>query len=445
MKITQLDFPPIPALEGAMNIIQKLNQAGKLAYFAGGSVRDAVMGNNPSDIDMATSASPEEIISLFRRTVAVGKAFGVIVVIMGNYQYEVATFRKDGLYVDGRRPIHIDFASPEEDVMRRDFTVNGLLYNPLTRELMDYVGGMDDILTKTIRTIGNPEERFTEDKLRLLRCIRFAVRLDFQIEKDTFRAVKKLSGSINEISKERIASELEKILTSRNPAAAVRLLDESGLLEQILPEVSRLKGVEQPEEFHPEGDVFEHTIKMLELGKDFTFPLALAVLLHDIGKPATQEFLDRIRFNLHEKEGAKMAALVCERLKLSNSITERVCNLVLHHMRFKDVQKMKISTLKKFLRMDYFPEHLELHRLDCLSSHGLLDNYHFCLQKLQEFSEEKEALKPEILLNGNDLKKLGLKPGPLYTVILSELEDHQLENKIASREQAISWIKEKYL
>ena len=445
MKITQLDFPPIPALEGAMNIIQKLNQAGKLAYFAGGSVRDAVMGNNPSDIDMATSASPEEIISLFRRTVAVGKAFGVIVVIMGNYQYEVATFRKDGLYVDGRRPIHIDFASPEEDVMRRDFTVNGLLYNPLTRELMDYVGGMDDILTKTIRTIGNPEERFTEDKLRLLRCIRFAVRLDFQIEKDTFRAVKKLSGSINEISKERIASELEKILTSRNPAAAVRLLDESGLLDQILPEVSRLKGVEQPEEFHPEGDVFEHTIKMLELGKDFTFPLALAVLLHDIGKPATQEFLDRIRFNLHEKEGAKMAALVCERLKLSNSITERVCNLVLHHMRFKDVQKMKISTLKKFLRMDYFLEHLELHRLDCLSSHGLLDNYHFCLQKLQEFSEEKEALKPEILLNGNDLKKLGLKPGPLYTVILSELEDHQLENKIASREQAISWIKEKYL
>lgn len=445
MKITQLDFPPIPALDGAMNIIQKLNQAGKLAYFAGGSVRDAVMGNNPSDIDMATSASPEEIISLFRRTVAVGKAFGVIVVIMGDYQYEVATFRKDGLYVDGRRPIHIDFASPEEDVMRRDFTVNGLLYNPLTRELMDYVGGMDDILTKTIRTIGNPEERFTEDKLRLLRCIRFAVRLDFQIEKDTFRAVKKLSGSINEISKERIASELEKILTSRNPAAAVRLLDESGLLDQILPEVSRLKGVEQPEEFHPEGDVFEHTIKMLELGKDFTFPLALAVLLHDIGKPATQEFLDRIRFNLHEKEGAKMAALVCERLKLSNSITERVCNLVLHHMRFKDVQKMKISTLKKFLRMDYFPEHLELHRLDCLSSHGLLDNYHFCLQKLQEFSEEKEALKPEILLNGNDLKKLGLKPGPLFTVILSELEDHQLENKIASREQAISWIKEKYL
>ena len=207
MKITQLDFPPIPALEGAMNIIQKLNQAGKLAYFAGGSVRDAVMGNNPSDIDMATSASPEEIISLFRRTVAVGKAFGVIVVIMGDYQYEVATFRKDGLYVDGRRPIHIDFASPEEDVMRRDFTVNGLLYNPLTREIMDYVGGMDDILTKTIRTIGNPEERFTEDKLRLLRCIRFAVRLDFQIEKNTLRDVKKLSGSINEISKERIASE----------------------------------------------------------------------------------------------------------------------------------------------------------------------------------------------------------------------------------------------
>lgn len=440
----KISLPKNQLFEKAYNIIIKLVNNGYKAYYVGGCVRDIILGKEPKEIDIATDAKPEVVQNLFKRTLAIGKAFGVIVVLLQKDQFEVATFRKDGEYNDGRRPKSVEFTDEKEDVYRRDFTINGLLYDPIKNEVLDYVNGVEDIEKGVIRCIGDPYKRFDEDKLRILRCIRFATRFGFEIEKETYNALFKFVPKINEISVERIGDELSKILEGPNSVKAIRELDKCGILNIVLPEVSALKGVEQPKEFHPEGDVFEHTMIMLELSKKRTFDFALAILFHDIGKPACYEVTDRIRFSSHEYVGAKMATQICNRLKLSNIVSKKIYDLVLNHMRFKDVKNMKESTLKRFFRMDHFEDHLELHRIDCLASHGSLENYNYCIEKINEFKNQKKELKPKLLLNGRDLIELGFKPGPDFSKILKELEDQQLEEKILTKAAAVDWIKSNF-
>ncbi len=444
MKPVKFNHPRNKQFELAISIIKRLNSIGHKAYFAGGSVRDMYMNNDVNDIDIATGAKPEDVIKLFNKTLQVGKQFGVIIVILENIHFEVTTFRQDKEYVDGRRPEGVIFTDEKNDVLRRDFTVNGLLYDPIKMEIIDYTQGIKDIENKIIRAIGNAEKRFTEDKLRLLRCIRFAVKLGFDIEEQTYNSVKKLSPFINQVSAERISEELKKILLSPAPARGIGLLNETGLLKEILPEVYTLHGVEQPEEFHPEGDVYKHTVLMLENMNNPSFELAMAVLLHDAGKPGTYEVSDRIRFSGHEKLSAELSLDVSSRLKLSKQQRDRIYSLVLNHMKFKDVKKMRESKLKRFLRMDYFDEHLELHRLDCLASHGSVENYNFCIDKIKEYKSEQQPLKPKLLITGNDLIKMGLKPGPLFSKILTELENLQLEGKMESKSAAVNWVKANY-
>ncbi len=428
----------------ALNITKRLNSKGYKAYFAGGCVRDLYMQKTPNDVDIATNAKPDDVISLFNRTIHVGKQFGVIIVILESTHFEVATFRQDKEYIDGRRPKCVVFTDEKHDVLRRDFTVNGLLYDPECEEIIDYTDGINDIDAKVIKAIGEPEKRFNEDKLRLLRCVRFAVKLGFEIEAKTYNAVKQLASEINVVSAERITEEIKKILLSPDPARGIELLNKTGLLKQILPELTALKGVKQPEEFHPEGDVYKHTLKMLDLMQNPSFELAMAVLLHDTGKPATYEKRDRIRFSGHEKVSAEITLNACERMRLSNASTKKIHALVLNHMKFKDVKNMRESKLKRFLRTDDFTDHLELHRLDCLSSHGLLENYDFCKQKLNKYKNEKTELKPKPLITGKDLIEMGFKPGPMFSKILTETENLQLEGKINTKNAAVDWVKEKY-
>jgi poly(A) polymerase len=438
-----LDQVDAGLLEGAIRIVRALREAGHQAYFAGGAVRDCLLSRPVSDIDIATSAEPREIESLFPTTLPVGRQFGVIVVVEGPHQFEVATFRRDLGYTDGRHPAAVAFSNAVEDARRRDFTINGLFYDPETESVIDYVDGQEDLKRRIIRTVGDAEARFAEDKLRMMRAIRFACELDFAIEPSTYRELVAQGGKIIQVSSERIRDELLKILTGRAPARGLELLLDSGLLAVVLPEVAAMAGVPQPPEFHPEGDVFVHTCLMFRRAGARTPELAMGILLHDVGKPPTFKIAERIRFDGHAEVGAKMADTICRRLRLPNDTLHEVVDLVRDHLRFMHVREMRESTLKRFLRKENFRDHLELHRLDCLASHGDLTNYEFCVRKLAEFSQE--AIRPRPLLSGHDLIRAGLEPGPLFSKILAALEDAQLEGRITSREEAMEWLRRTWL
>ena len=401
-------------------------------------MRDLVLGRSPKDWDVATDAGPEEVEGLFAHTVSVGAKFGIVVVILGERHYEVARFRRDGLYRDGRHPETVEYADAEADAWRRDFTINGMFFDPLGGELIDYIGGREDLATGIIRAIGDPEERLAEDYLRLLRTVRFAARLDFSIEPVTFAALRTHAGRITEVSAERICAELTLLLIEGGAVRGLKLLDQSGLLTVLLPEVAAMRGVEQPPEFHPEGDVWTHVQGLFEHLDAPGSNLAWSALLHDIGKPPTFKVEDRIRFNGHDVVGAKMAAEICSRMKMSNEASERICNLVAQHMRIRHVREMRPSKLKRLLREPYFPELLELHRADCLASHGKLDLYEFCREQLVESDEQ--TLRPPILLSGRELIAEGFVPGPVFREIFIALEDAQLEGRVSNRDEALKFV-----
>ncbi len=426
----------------AIRIVQKLREAGHIAYFAGGCVRDMVRGVEPHDFDIATTATPEEVQKMFPKTVPVGAAFGVVLVLEDGYSFEVATFRCDEAYVDGRRPTAVRYGTPEEDAQRRDFTVNGMFYDPLAEEIIDFVGGQADIQRRIIRTIGAPHQRLTEDKLRMLRCIRFATTLGYEIEPHTFDAIKEMAPQIHVVSAERIREELTKIFTRTNPGRGLVLLDESGLLRELLPEVAAMKGVAQPPEFHPEGDVFTHVKQMLDaMPPEPSVTLAFAVLLHDVGKPPTFRIADRIRFDEHDVIGAQMTENILRRLRFSNEEIEQIVACVAGHMRLRHVQQMRPSKLKRLLARKTFPVELELHRLDCIASHGNLDNVAFLRQKAAELPPE--TFKPKPLVTGHDLLAIGFTPGPLVGAVLREIEELQLEERLPSREAALTYARQR--
>jgi poly(A) polymerase len=427
---------------GALQVIEQLRAAGFQALLAGGCVRDLLLGRMPKDWDIATDADPREVTGLFDRTVSVGARFGIVVVLLGDRQYEVARFRRDGPYRDGRRPESVEFADAEADARRRDFTVNGMFYDPLSGDLLDYVQGQRDLEARVIRAIGDPTERFSEDYLRLLRAVRFAARLDFTIESSTFAALCAHAEHVNAVSAERIRDELTLLLTEGGVVRGLQLLDESGLLEQVLPEVAAMRGVEQPPQFHPEGDVWTHVKLLFEHLGNVDADLAWGALLHDIGKPPTFMVTDRIRFNCHDAVGAKMATSICQRLRMSNQASERICELVAYHMRIRDVKEMRASKLKRLLRQPYFSELLRLHRADCLASHGKLDLYEFCQQQLVDSGEE--TLRPAPLLRGADLIAEGYAPGPRFKAMLAAVEDAQLEGQLSDRGAALLFLRENF-
>ena len=430
----------------ARKIVHRLREAGHQAFFAGGCVRDSLMGKTPHDFDIATSARPEEVQALFPRTIPVGAQFGVVLVVEEGGDYQVATFRSDGTYLDGRHPRSVSFTSPEGDAKRRDFTINGLLYDPIEEKVLDFVGGREDLDSRILRAIGNPAERFAEDKLRLLRAVRLATVLDFTIEAGTWNALCAGAATINEVSAERIRDELVKILAAPQRLRGFDLLDASGLLEEILPEILPLKGCEQPPDFHPEGDVFVHTRLMLALlPAGASVPLVLATLFHDLGKPPTMErdHTGRIRFNGHESVSAQMTEKIMRRLRFSNEEIEATIAMVQNHMVFKDVQNMRVSRLKRFLARPTFEDELELHRVDCLASHGNLDNYEFLKRRREEFASE--PLIPPPILTGYDLIALGWRPGPKFKTVLDAVQVRQLEGILRTRAEAISWVEKEYV
>jgi poly(A) polymerase len=435
-----------PMESTARSLADQLRAAGHIAYFAGGCVRDLVRGQAPKDIDIATDARPEEVQKLFRRTYAVGANFGVIVVLENGLQFEVATFRADGIYLDGRHPEEVRFSSPEEDARRRDFTINGMFFDPPNDAVIDFVGGRQDLQARLVRAIGDPAQRFAEDRLRLLRAVRFATVLDFEIEAATWEAIVRAAGVIGEISAERIREELVRIFLSPHRRRGWDLLDASGLMKQILPELEAMKGCEQPPQFHPEGDVFQHTRLMLQLlPNEVSLPLVLSVLFHDIGKPPTASVDDegRIRFNGHDRIGAEMTEALMERLRFSRAEIDATVEAVRQHMVFKDVPSMRIAKLKRFMARPTFADELELHRVDCASSHGMLDNYEFLRRKQKEFANE--PIIPPPLVRGDDLIALGLKPGPRFGEILEAVETRQLEGILREREEALEWVKQEYV
>lgn len=429
--------------QAATQIVQRLRGAGFAAYFVGGCVRDIVMEREPKDFDVATSALPTQVIEMFPGSLTVGAQFGVVIVPCEKGNVEVATFRSDGVYADGRHPVHVEYAkSAEEDVRRRDFTINGMLFDPIESKVLDYVGGQADIRRRRVRTIGDPQKRFSEDRLRMLRAVRFAARFSFELDSGTAEAIRNLASEIRMVSAERIRDEILKILTEGHARRGFELLDSTDLLKQVLPEIKAMQGVEQPPEFHPEGDVWKHTLMMLDGLKMPTPTLALGVLLHDVGKPRTFTVRERIRFDNHVEVGAKMAEDICRRLRLSTHETERVVELVRHHLRFKDLPQMKRSTKIRFLRMDGFPEHLELHRLDCTASHGKLDNYNLALEILGQIPEKE--IRPPRLITGEDLIRDGYTPGPLFKQILQAVEDAQLEGQIRTPKDALHLVHERF-
>ncbi len=457
-----LSLTRTPALSAARSIAATLRDAGAEAYFAGGCVRDLLLGLEPKDFDVATSATPDRVTALFPRTQSVGAHFGVTLVldeVDGEaVATEVATFRHDGAYLDGRRPDAVRFSTdPREDVLRRDFTINGMLLDPagFTDEgaqshigpeaLLDFVGGQEDLAAHTLRTIGSPSLRFEEDKLRMLRGIRFAARLDLTLEPETFNAIQQHAPELTQVSNERIRDELTRMLTEGHAPRALQLLHATGLLPVILPEVEKMRGVEQPPQYHPEGDVWVHTLMLLDhLPPDASPTLAWGMLLHDVGKPATFQPLnpqrpgDRIRFNGHVEAGIRIAEVILNRLRFSNDDCAQILALIRHHMQFGDVKSMKTSTLKRFLRIPRFEEHLALHRADCLSSHGDLRLYDFAKAAYEH--EEPEQLRPILLVTGRDLIAAGYRPGPRFKAMLEAAEDAQLEGEITSREQGLDRI-----
>ncbi len=433
----------------AARIVYTLREQGHTAYLAGGCVRDLLLGREPADYDVATSATPEQVMRIFPQTYAVGAQFGVVLVPVlrdspegrANHSVEVATYRSDGAYSDGRHPDQVRFSSdPRLDVQRRDFTINGLMLDPENQEVLDWVAGREDLERRIIRTIGDPYQRFAEDKLRLLRGVRFAARFGYAMEEKTFQAIRDLASEIHQVSRERIRDEILKMLTEGQARRAFELLDQTSLLEQVLPEIKKMQGVEQPPQFHPEGDVWVHTLMLLEgLPANVSKTLALGALLHDVGKPPTFRVADRIRFDQHAEVGTRMAEEICRRLRLSNDDTEQVCALVANHMRFGHVMRMKESTLKRFLRLPRFTEHLELHRLDCLGSHRDLALYNFAQEKLHTLPAEQ--IRPAPLLTGDDLIAAGYAPGPAFKKLLTAVEDAQLEGAIHNKDEALALVK----
>ena len=412
--------------EKAINIINTLRDNGYQSYFAGGMVRDMVMGNQGHDYDIVTDASVLEIQRLFPHTVPVGAQFGIILVIIDGETFDVSTFRgKD----------------KQEDVMMRDFTINGLLFDPVDDKLIDFVGAQEDIKDKIIRTIGEPAKRFEEDPLRVLRAIRFAANLGFSIEDSTYNAIKNMTKTINKASPERVRDELIKLMTGPKPGPGLTLLDESGLLIEILPEIVNMKGVRQPEEFHPEGDVFIHTRLMMDYLKNSSITLAFGCLFHDIGKPLTFEIKDRIRFNNHNVIGARMVGEIMSRLKFPNEDIDRVSACVENHMDFINAFQMKKSTLKRLLMRETFKDEIELHRIDCLVSHRDLRIYEFMKNEYNEYL--KQPLKPKPLLRGDDLLGMGFSQGPIIGRILREVEDGQLEDNLKTKEEAVEWVRQR--
>jgi poly(A) polymerase len=427
----------------AVKIVQRLRAAGFAAFWVGGCVRDFLLGREPQDFDIATDAKPEQVEKIFKRTIAVGKKFGVIVVVENKHQFQVATFRAETDYKDGRRPGKIYFANAEADALRRDFTVNGLFYDPISKKIHDWVGGEKDLRAKIIRTIGKPEERFTEDHLRLLRAIRFAAQLDFEIEPKTFAAIKSLAPKIKLISAERIRDELLKLFLPPHAARGLVLLRESGLLEHILPELVATISCEQSPNFHPEGTVFEHIKLMLEkLSLDANELLPWTVLLHDIAKPVTAEKdlqTGAIHFYGHEKVGAEMARTILNRLRFPKKQIDEIVACVKNHMQFKDVKQMRKSTLRRLLLRETFPLELELHKLDCLGSHGSLEYYNFLIEQAEEL-KKKPAIRPP-LLTGKNLIALGMKPGPAMGKLLDEIREKQLADELKNARQAKAWVR----
>jgi poly(A) polymerase len=426
----------------AVEIVARLQKAGHTAYFAGGSVRDRLLGKEAKDYDIATSARPEEVQKLFPRvTDLTGKSFGVLRVLVGEESYEVATFRQDGAYKDGRRPESVRFATAEEDAQRRDFTINGLFYDPVADRLIDYVGGEADLRAKIIRAIDNPADRFAEDHLRLLRAIRFATRMNFTIEPATWQAICAAAPSIRAISAERIRDELNLIFTTDKPELGLDLLDRSGLLAEVLPDVAAMHGVDQPPQFHPEGDVYEHVRLMLTKIEKPNLELALSVLMHDVGKKPTSRVDEngRIRFNEHESVGAEMSEKILTGLRYDNKTIQTVREVVEHHMQFKDVPHMRPSTLKRMMARPNFLLELELHRIDCSSSHGDLKHYEFLKQQLETMTPDE--IEPPRLINGHDLRAMGIPPGRAMGQILDAIYVAQLEGAIESRAQALEAAK----
>jgi poly(A) polymerase len=454
----------------AISIVRTLRDQGHQSYLVGGCVRDLLLKREPADYDIATDATPDDVVRIFPETYAVGAQFGVVLVplpasersAMGEGQQadaeqhalsghqhklciEVATFRCDVGYSDGRHPDEVRFSrDPKEDVQRRDFTINGLLLDPLTDEVLDFVGGENDLNASIIRAIGNPKLRFSEDKLRMLRAVRFAARFEYQIDPATFEAIRKLAAQIHQVSRERVRDELTRMLTEGHARRAFQLLDETGLLREVLPEITAMKGVEQPPEFHPEGDVFVHTFLLLEnLPQPCPMTLAWGALLHDVGKPPTfRRAPDRIRFDEHAKVGTKMAEAICHRLRFSNEDTDQILLLVENHMRFGDVERMKPSTFKRFIRLPRFDEHMQLHRLDCEASHRSLQLYDFTREKRAELPAS--AIRPEPLITGDDLIAAGYAPGPVFKQILSAVEDAQLDGGLQSKKQAMKFVSQKF-
>ena len=437
----------------ATSIVQTLRQRGFQAYLAGGCVRDLLLEREPKDYDVATSATPEQVMKVFPETYAVGAQFGVVLVpvpgdvasTISTKAVEVATFRSDIGYSDGRHPDEVRFSQdPREDVARRDFTINGMLLDPVSGEILDFVGGQKDLATRIVRAIGEPERRFAEDKLRMLRAVRFAARFEYAIDAGTFAAIQRLAHEIQVVSRERVRDELTRMLTEGHGRRAFLVLDESGLLEHVLPEISKMKGVQQPPEFHPEGDVFVHTLLLLDnLPVPCPATLAWGALLHDVGKPPTFRLApDRIRFDDHVEVGVKMAEEICRRLRFSNDDTEQILALVENHMRFGHATRMKESTLKKFIRLPAFDQHLALHRADCLASHRDLSTYDFIQDKRAEIPPE--TMRPAPLVTGHDLIAAGHVPGPKFKEILGAVEDAQLEGRLASREAALEFVRREF-
>lgn len=448
-----------PNYVAARNIVLALRAAGHQAYFAGGCVRDLLLGHEPKDFDVATSGTPDIVLKLFPRTLAVGAHFGVVLVCdEGGIATEVATFRHDGSYSDGRRPDAVRFSTDaREDVLRRDFTINGMLLDPVVLEetgnasaaTLDYVGGRDDLASGIVRAIGDPSLRFAEDKLRMLRAVRFAARLHFEIEPQTLAAIRSAAAQIHQVSCERIRDELTLMLTEGQARRAFELLDATELLQQVLPEAVRMHGVAQPPQFHPEGDVWTHTMLLLEkLPPRASSTLAWGALLHDIGKPATyrapnpNDPHDRIRFNGHVEVGVRIAEEILSRLRFSNEDTAQIVALVKNHMRFGDILQMRQSTLKRFLRLSHFDEHLALHRLDCTSCHGDLTLYNFAKEQYE--SAPAEHIQPKLLITGRDLIAAGYRPGPQFKAMLEAAEDAQLEGLVATPEEALSRVREQF-
>ena len=434
--------------ELANSICETLRRNGYQALLAGGCVRDLLLGRMPVDYDVATDALPDQVMALFPDSVAVGAQFGVVWIPGDGFKIEVATFRSDGHYSDGRRPDQVIYAkTPEEDVKRRDFTINGLMMRPEGGEVLDFVGGQADLKARLIRAIGDPDRRFTEDKLRLMRAVRFAARFGFAIEPETFAAIRRHAHDIRVVSTERLRDELTKLLTEGAARRGFELLDEAGLLAEVLPEVAAMKGADQPPQYHPEGDVWTHTLLMMEgLPAEPPATLAWGVLLHDVGKPPTfrpvAETGDRIRFDGHVDVGVRMSEEICRKFRFSNEDTDQILALVANHMRFKDVEQMRPATLKRFVRLPRFEEHMELHRLDCSSSNRRLGAYNFVRKLLAETPPEQ--IRPSKLLTGDDLREMGYRPGPVFSQILACLEDAQLEGKVTTVDEAKRYVGSKF-